>query len=302
MRWVVALLALLVAASPVATSPARADTDHAAEVDPFIGTGGHGHTFPGAVTPFGMVQLSPDTRIDGSWDGCSGYHYSDSFIYGFSHTHLSGTGCSDWGDVMLMPYMGDTPKWQPAEYGSKFSHKREQASPGYYQVTLDDDAIDVELTVTPRVGFHRYTFKRAGRANVILDLNHRDKLLDGEITILSESPTRITGYRRSEAWAKDQLVCFAIEFSKPMTGATFRKPDWATAGPQGMHGDVACNFTFDVTKGEELLVKVALSPVRPENARANLEAELPHWDFDIIRKGARDLWNRELSKIEIDGG
>ena len=308
MRLLVVLVPLVVAASPL-----RAATDFAAQVDPFIGTGGHGHTFPGAVTPFGMVQLSPDTRIDGSWDGCSGYHYSDSFIYGFSHTHLSGTGCSDWGDVMLMPYTGDAPKWEPSEYGSKFSHKREQASPGYYQVTLDDEAIDVELTVTPRVGFHRYTFKRGGRANVILDLNHRDRLLDGQIRI--ESPTRVTGYRRSEAWAKDQLVCFAIEFSKPMTGASFRTAHGVDADAAEKQGErVACNFTFDVKKGEQLLIKVALSPTSPMDAayalgfsepwrRVRREVvEIKDWDFTRVRSEARGSWNRELGKIEVEGG
>jgi len=289
------LFAVLLAASP----PVRAaDGDFAAQVDPFIGTGGHGHTFPGAVMPFGMVQLSPDTRIDGSWDGCSGYHYSDSFIYGFSHTHLSGTGCSDWGDVMLMPYMGEAPKWKPQEYGSRFTHKREAASPGYYRVTLDDEAIDVELTVTPRAGFHRYTFKRSGRAHVILDLNHRDKLLDGEIKI--ESPTRITGYRRSEAWARDQLVCFAIEFSKPMTGSAFRPVVGEEAAAWGAKHDVACDFSFDVKKGEQLLVKVALS-IHPDNAWKALD-EIPDWSFDRVRTEARQGWNRELGKIEVSGG
>src|SRR4051812_13450745 len=140
-------------------------------VDPMIGTGGHGHTFPGATLPFGMVQLSPDTRVDGSWDGCSGYHYSDSIIYGFSHTHLSGTGCSDFGDIMLMPAMGLT-GFDRKEYASAFSHKNETAHPGYYSVKLDDDNIDVELTVTTRVGMHRYTFNKAGEADVIMDLNH----------------------------------------------------------------------------------------------------------------------------------
>ena len=128
------------------------EKDYAQYVNPFIGTGGHGHTFPGATTPFGMVQVSPDTRVDGSWDGCGGYHYSDSVIYGFSHTHLSGTGCSDYGDIMLMPMMG-APSFDKKIYSSKYSHKNESSSAGYYSVKLLDDNIDVELTATTRVGF-----------------------------------------------------------------------------------------------------------------------------------------------------
>ena len=152
--------------------------DYAVYVNPFIGTGGHGHTFPGATVPFGMVQLSPDTRIDGSWDGCSGYHYSDSLIYGFSHTHLNGTGCTDYGDIMLMPTLGE-PQLDEKLYASPFSHTNEKASAGYYAVKLDNGDIDAELTATARVGLHRYTFNKAGQANIILDLNHRDKLADG---------------------------------------------------------------------------------------------------------------------------
>ena len=136
-------------------------------VNPFIGTGGHGHTFPGATVPFGMVQLSPDTRIDGSWDGCSGYHYSDSVIYGFSHTHLNGTGVSDYGDIMLMPMMGNA-SLDNKIYSSKFSHQNEKASAGFYFVKLLDDDIDVRLTSTVRVGYHEYTFNKAGQANIIL--------------------------------------------------------------------------------------------------------------------------------------
>ena len=142
-------------------------------VDPFIGTGGHGHTYPGAIVPHGMVQLSPDTRLDG-WDGCSGYHYSDNYIYGFTHTHLSGTGCSDYGDILLMPMTGD-PSPDNKKYGSHFSHADEKASAGYYSVKLTDNNILAELTTTTRVGFHRYTFPTTDKANVILDLKHRDE-------------------------------------------------------------------------------------------------------------------------------
>ena len=165
-----------------------AQRDLTRHVNPFIGTGGHGHTFPGAIVPFGMVQLSPDTRLTG-WDGCSGYHYSDSVVYGFSHTHLSGTGISDYGDVLLMPTVGD-PK---SDYTSRFSHQNEKASPGYYSVRLDDDNIFVELTVTARAGMHRYTFPATNEANIILDLAHRDKVLDSGLKIEGKT---VLGWRR----------------------------------------------------------------------------------------------------------
>ena len=177
--------------------------DYSKYVNPFIGTGGHGHTFPGATVPFGMVQLSPDTRIDGSWDGCSGYHYSDSVIYGFSHTHLNGTGVSDYGDILLMPTMGE-PKLDNTSYASSFSHANEKASAGYYAVKLDDDDIDAELTTTTRVGLHQYTFNKAGQANIVLDLNHRDQLIMGEVRVVDEKTIEV--FRQSTAWARDQHV------------------------------------------------------------------------------------------------
>jgi len=187
-------------------------------VNPFIGTGGHGHTYPGASFPFGMVQLSPDTRLTG-WDGCSAYHYSDSLIYGFSHTHLSGTGCSDYGDILIMPTTGKVkvvrgeagkPK---SGYGSKFSHKNEAAQAGYYSVMLDDYHIKAELTATARTGFHKYTFPLSKESNIIIDLQHRDEVIESSVTIVSN--TEIQGMRRSRAWAEDQQVFFVARFSKP---------------------------------------------------------------------------------------
>src|ERR1700756_1795503 len=189
-------------------------TNYTQYVKPMIGTGGHGHTFPGATVPFGMVQLSPDTRNNASWDGCSGYHYSDSLIYGFSHTHLSGTGCSDYGDILLMPTM-KKPSWDRTNFPAKFSHKNEKASAGYYSVKFKDEPITVELTTTTRAGFHKYTFAKDGSASVFLDLTHRDKLLEGEIKIIDDKTIEV--FRRSEAWAKDQYVYAHIEFSKPVT-------------------------------------------------------------------------------------
>ncbi len=275
-------------------------------VDPFIGTGGHGHTFPGAVTPFGMVQLSPDTRIDGSWDGCSGYHNSDSVIYGFSHTHLSGTGCSDWGDILLMPMMG-THSFDNKIYSSAFSHKNEKASAGYYSVKLDDNAIDVELTATTRVGMHRYTFNKEGEANIILDLTHRDKLLEGELIKLNDSTVEV--FRKSEAWARDQRVYAYICFSKPFSGLTSqtKKDKVEDQTPKNakevkLQGDyLKAAFTFHVKKSETILVKVALSAVDYAGAKKNMETELPLWNFEKVKKDAEALWNKELSKIEVSG-
>src|SRR4051812_1623482 len=179
------------------TASAQQTRDYTRWVNPFIGTGGHGHTFPGATTPFGMVQLSPDTR-GANWDGSSGYHYSDDVIYGFSHTHLSGTGIPDGCDILFMPTVGEPQFFAKGGdksvngYASKFSHANEKAEPGYYSVKLDDDAILAELTATKRVGLHRYTFDKPGAASLIVDLTWRDKLLDGELTITGN---RIEGFR-----------------------------------------------------------------------------------------------------------
>ncbi len=263
-----------------------------------IGTGGHGHTYPGATVPFGMVQLSPDTRIDGSWDGCSGYHYDDSVIYGFSHTHLNGTGCTDYGDIMLMPTMGE-PNFNPAAYGSKFLHSNEKATAGFYSVKLDKNNIDVNLTASTRVGFHQYTFNDAGSANIILDLNHRDKLLYGDVKIINSKTIEIL--RRSEAWAKDQYVYARIEFSVPMKVSAVRNngvapakiTDTFFAGTQ-----LALSFSKEVKKGETISVKVALSPTGYEGAKLNM-SEIKHWNFEQVKKEAELLWDKQLSKIEI---
>jgi putative alpha-1,2-mannosidase len=185
------LLLLLFAA------PAPAQQDLTRYVNPFIGTGGHGHTFPGAIVPYGMVQLSPDTRLTG-WDGCSGYHYSDSKIYGFSHTHLSGTGISDYGDILLTPTVG-------RNYSGHFQHRNETATPGYYSVKLDDENILVELTTTVRAGMHRYTFPATDDANIIIDLAHRDKLLDSALRITSA--TTVTGWRRLTRFNSRHRTC-----------------------------------------------------------------------------------------------
>lgn len=269
--------------------------NYAKYVNPFIGTGGHGHTFPGATLPFGMVQLSPDTRVDGSWDGCSGYHYSDSTIYGFSHTHLNGTGVSDYGDIMLMPTMG-TPSLNPKEYSSKFSHSFEKASPGFYSVKLSKDNIDVALTATTRVGYHEYTFRKAGAANIVLDLNHRDELLEGEIKIIDDKTIEV--FRRSKAWAQNQYIYARIEFSKPLKIST-KRSNGTSEGNLLTGTQLAIALSTTVKVDEKILVKVAISPVSYEGAGKNMAAEASSNDFSAIKGLAESIWNKELSKIEV---
>lgn len=268
--------------------------DFAKYVNPFIGTGGHGHTFPGATVPYGMVQLSPDTRIDGSWDGCSGYHYSDNVIYGFSHTHLNGTGVSDYGDIMIMPTMGK-PSFDNKIYSSSFSHDNEKASAGFYSVKLDKHNIDVRLTASTRVGLHEYIFNKSGQANIILDLNHRDKLLEGEVRIIDDKTIEIL--RRSEAWATNQYVYARLEFNVPMqinlAKANDTKTDKVYRGTE-----LALSFSKLVKKGEKILVKVSLSPTSYEGTKLN-SSEINHWNFEKVKKEAETLWNKELSKIEV---
>ncbi|MEP6901792.1 MAG: GH92 family glycosyl hydrolase, partial [Actinomycetota bacterium] len=276
---------------------AQTPKDYTKYVNPLIGTGGHGHTFPGATVPFGMVQLSPDTRTD-NWDGSSGYHYSDNEIFGFSHTHLSGTGIPDYCDILLMPMLGDV---NFNDFKSAFSHADEKAEAGYYSVKLAS-GVTAELTATPRVGFHRYTFPQSDKANIILDLKWRDKVLDSELKIVGKN--RIEGYRRSESWAKNQIVYFVAEFSKPFTDKTrlrktfdeeeSPKPNTATNLKVALH--------FKTSENEQILVKVAISPVSIEGARKNLQAEIPGWDFEKVRADTKNAWNKELSRIEVSGG
>lgn len=262
-------------------------------VNPFIGTGGHGHTFPGATVPFGMVQLSPDTRIDHSWDGCSGYHYSDPVIYGFSHTHLNGTGCTDYGDIMLMPTIGK-PSLKDKDYSSKFSHSNEKASAGYYEVLLDKFNIKARLTATTRVGYHEYTFNNDGQANIILDLNHRDRLLEGEVKIIDNKTIEV--FRRSKSWADNQHTFARIEFSKPMEITKYegRKSDNTISGKK-----LKIAFSGNVTKGEKIKVKVSLSLTGYEGTEKNMAAEGQSWDFEKIKSEAAQSWDKELAKIEI---
>ncbi|WP_299442743.1 GH92 family glycosyl hydrolase [uncultured Aquimarina sp.] len=257
-------------------------------VNPFIGTGGHGHTYPGASMPFGMMQLSPDTRLDG-WDGCSGYHYSDSYIYGFSHTHLSGTGVSDYGDILLMPTNeinfnnGANGK---KGYRAHFSHDNEKASPGYYEVHLDSTNIEVALTVTQRAGMHKYLFPPKEKQIIILDLVHRDQVLDHQINIISD--TEINGYRHSKAWAEKQLLFYHIKFSKPI------KSTQSTEDRKKMA------FEFDNTSNDPIFITIGISAVDEQGALKNLEEEIGIKTFDQVKDTAQSTWENQLRKIVIE--
>ena len=266
-------------------------------VNPFIGTGGHGHTFPGPTLPFGMVQLSPDTRLKG-WDGCSGYHYSDTIIYGFSHTHLSGTGCSDYGDVMIMPTVGKV-SLSNRDYASPIKKEKEKASAGYYSVFLEKPGVLAELTTTLRTGLHKYTFPKSSESNIILDLTHRDKLKEGTIQI--ENDHEITGYRVSDKWASNQHVYFVIQFSKPFHTSGITNGIKKIKGEGQLKGKKLKAFVqFNTETGEAILVKVGISAVSLEGARKNLEAEQDAFDFDGVLTDAVGTWNKELWKIEVE--
>ena len=278
-------------------------------VDPFIGTGGHGHTFPGATTPFGMAQLSPDTRYEG-WDACGGYHYSDTTILGFSHLHLSGTGIADYGDILFTPTL-KTLDFRPAPDGkpsynhrSTFSHADEVALPGYYGVLLSEGGIRAEFTATPRCGFHSYTFPRSDSAAIVIDLLHGlgpDRVVESELQITGDN--EVSGYRRSSGWAKDQRIWFVAQFSKAFSGFGIVRNDSIVAESRAGSGtNLRAFVTYRTGKVEEVLVKVGLSAVSLEGARKNLTAEIRDWDFDKVRETAELLWERELSRIVVDGG
>lgn len=248
-------------------------------VNPYIGTGDHGHVFLGANVPFGFVQLGPSQEVKG-WDWCSGYHYSDSVIVGFSHTHLSGTGIGDLGDVTFLPVTDRN------QCGSHFTHAKEQVRPGYYSVLLDDSGIMAELTATQRSGMHRYAYPEGvDTAFIKLDLNYGigwDKMTATGITVDNDST--ISGFRYSTGWAKDQKIYFTASFSQPMIAC---------------EADSANALMAFASYGSPLLVKVGLSAVSADNARLNLNAENPGWDFDLVAENADRAWNEKLNKIQI---
>jgi len=244
-----------------------AQKDYCGMVNPFIGTGGHGHTYPGASMPFGMMQLSPDTR-GADWDGSSGYHYSDSVIYGFSHTHLSGTGIPDYCDVLFMPFTGDV-KWESKECRSSFSHKNEKASPGYYEVVLDKGNIKAQLTTSVRSGMHQYTFPLNARdGSMLIDLKWRDEVLESWIEKVSDYELR--GFRRSKSWAQNQYLYFYVKFEKPiknylvLTGEGKIVTDTRVVGK-----NLKLAVNFDLFDNKVVRAKVGISGVSAEGAKLN---------------------------------
>jgi predicted alpha-1,2-mannosidase len=282
--------------------------DYTKQVNVFVGTDAHGHTFPGATMPHGMVQLSPDTRTE-TWDGCAGYHYSDNRILGFSHIHYSGVGSGGGADILLMPTVGEIQvnQGEPADtesgYCAAFSHNDEIAEPGYYRVKLEDD-ITVELTATKRVGFHKYTFNSAETGNVMLNLVHgiNDKIDSLYLKVISD--TKIEGFRHCHAGLDgNRTIWFVAEFSQPMTGFGIYKNDTLLEKITEAGGkNIKSHFSFDTKGKNEVLVKVALSRVDFEGAEKNMAGEIPDWDFEAVRKNATQSWNNELAKIEIEGG
>ncbi len=270
-------------------------------VNTFVGSDFHGHTFPGATYTFGMMQLSPDTRLSG-WDGCSGYHYSDTAIYGFSHTHLSGTGIADYADILVIP-VNNYPLTQGIkneEYKSGFSHLNEKASPGYYEVFLDKWNVLVKLTTGKRAGIHSYTFKANNpQPGLIIDLTHRDPVINSKIEIVGDNA--IQGFRRSSSWAKDQIVYFYIEFSKNGKSILY-KDDKAltdTKVIEGKNCKVYFGFTGNVKQGAQIFAKIGISSVSKANAKMNLLSEIPEWNFEGVKNMADKAWNDFLGKIAV---
>lgn len=269
-------------------------------VNPFVGTGGHGHTFPGATLPFGMMQLSPDTRLDG-WDGCGGYHYSDSLVFGFSHTHLSGTGVSDYGDILLLPMSGEARIGKQNMPISLFSHDKEAAAPGYYKVYLEDYQVTAELSTSIRTGMHKYTFDNPKDARILLDLKHRDLVSNGHIEKISD--TELRGSRFSSNWANDQKLFFVMKFSKPYTKSIDKEAHAMIAKDGDTTKKVLqTELFFDLQSGDEILVKVGISAVDMDGAIKNLEEEISDWDFEKVKQDAQEIWDKQLSKVRIKGG
>jgi predicted alpha-1,2-mannosidase len=272
-------------------------------VNPMIGTAEHGHVYPGATVPFGMVQLSPDTR-DNTWDGSSGYHYSDTSILGFSMNHLTGTGCPDLGNILLMPTVGElklVPGDKPGDgYRARFSHADEISRPGYYEVFLPDYQVKVELTATARAGFHRYTFPATTNGHVVVDLQHGigNNVIEAQLTI--ENDHTASGYRKSDGWGGDKIYYFVMEFSRPFDSAGVAQADKDVAGQQTTGKETKGHFDFKTKAGEQILVRVGLSTVSIEGARNNLHTEIPSWDFDAVAKAASKQWDKALSVFSVE--
>ncbi len=290
-----------------------------AYVNPFIGTGAingsslSGNNYPGATVPFGMVQLSPDSKDAPDWGAASGYDYNDKTIAGFSHTHLSGTGVAEMFDVLLMPTTGKittvagNASIPYGGYHSSFSHSQESARPGYYQVNLLDYKINAELTATTHAGFHRYTFPKDSAAHVVLDLNHSlnkgswsTKIIQSQIRLLNDHT--IEGYRIITGWAKLRKIYFYAAFSKPVKHRVMVDGDHSSDNISLINGsNLRAVFDFDTKDGQPLLVKIGISPVSIQNAKENLEGEIKDWDFDQIVLSAENTWEKELGKIKVEG-
>lgn len=294
-------------------------------VDPFIGTGAEGHTFPGATAPFGMVQVSPDTQIrpfKQSYKWAAGYRYEDSTILGFSHTHFSGAGHSDLGDVLIMPIGGETVPLEPGDpektqpgYRSRFSHNSEHAEPGYYSVDLRDAKVHAELTASERVGVHRYTFSNDVKRHVLLDLrssiyNYPGKILWSRIRVRNDGT--VSGMRETRGWAPGRQLYFAMRFSAPMSAHSlynkeqdppiykgFKSPGTSPGDTQSIEGR-GLEAVFDFAPADSpLIVKVAISPVSEDNAIANMNSETPGFDFDGVRTKTQQMWRDELARVEF---
>lgn len=270
-------------------------------VDPFIGTGADGNTWPAASAPFGGVQLGPDTKLN----SCGGYASADSIIQGFTHTHLNGVGEPEYRDVLFMPFIGKT-YWTPMEpgkkgYGSLFDHRHEKASPGYYSVFLKSSGVQAEMTATLRTGFHKYTFPQSDSARILIDLAY--PFGAEELNIRKVSDTEVEGLRRSHGWAWDQYVYFVARFSKPFSSFDIALNDSLLKGKSEASGkNVKAVFGFQTKANEAILVKVGISAVSAEGARKNLDAEISGWDFEGTRKLTEKAWAKELGKVEIEGG
>ncbi len=285
-------------ASCNAPSENAAQTDYTQYVDVFIGAADNGHTFPGATTPFGMIQTSPVTGAVG-WRYCSEYMNADSIIWGFTQTHLSGTGCMDLGDVLVMPATGERNRaWDG--YRSRFSKANETATPGYYSVVLDEPGVKAELTASPRVALHRYTYNKADSPSVFIDLQHgptwNEQQYHSQVSLCDvkwEDAQTLTGHVRNSVWVHQDYF-FVLKFNRPTT-EQINLPMAETEKGQRI---VAC---FDLQPGDELMTKIALSTTSVEGARKNMDTEMPGWDFEATREAAKADWNKYLSRIEVTG-
>ena len=290
------------AAAPVSMGLPTGGTSPIASVNPMVGTAEHGHTYPGATVPFGMVQVSPDTPLQG-WDGSSGYHYSDNRILGFSHTHLMGTGVGGLGDILLMPTVGagDVPLTEKG-YSSSFSHQQETASPGYYKVFLQEPKVTAELTATARCGFHKYTFPASDNAHIVLDVAHGVGNSVADSSIVVENNTTISGSRISDGWGGRRAVYYVIQFSRPFDAAGIQRGgerlgmDQKSANGKSLQAYV----NYKTTAGEAIYAKVGISGTSVEGARKNLTAEIPAWDFNAALAAARSQWSGVLDRVQID--